>query len=93
MGVLSSASIGNVKALPYLPAIVDDVNNGNLAACARWLALFVATSVVTEAEATAIQGVMTATELDPSWQSQISWAVANLGRLLDEADLTAARPS
>ena len=41
----------------------------------------------------AITEILTATELDPSWPSQIGWAQANLGRAVDASDIAAARPA
>jgi hypothetical protein len=32
------------------------------------------------------------TQPDPTWRSQLSWAEVNLGRLVDEGDVAAARP-
>jgi hypothetical protein len=38
-------------------------------------------------------GLFNQTQLDPSYQPQISWAQATLGRPVDAADIAAARPA
>ena len=92
LGAISSANVSKLVVLPALPAIVETINSGDLVACARWITTLVAGGVITTDEATAVSAVMTATEADPSYQSKISWAVANLGRPVDLVDIQQSRP-
>lgn len=92
LGVLSPESIAKVVELPSLTAILDSINAGNIVACQRWIMLLVTSGKITGDEAQSIAAVMLATEPDPSWPEQISWAQSNLGRPLDGDDLTDARP-
>lgn len=92
MGCLTPASIDNVRGLPTSTALITAINARDVTSILNWLgALQAGTALITAAEAQAVQTVVTATELDPSWQAQIGWGVANLGRPLDSEDVAAAR--
>lgn len=92
LGHLSAGSIAKLVVLPSLPTIVDSINAGNLLACQRWIATLVAGAIITGDEATALGGVMAATEPDPAFPARISWAEADIGRPLDLSDISEARP-
>jgi hypothetical protein len=63
--------------VPHLAAAIDGL---------------VAVGVVSAADATAMKSAMTGTQPDPSYQAQIGWAQANIGRPVDPLDIAAARP-
>lgn len=91
LAVISDATAARLIALPSLPAIVEAVNSGDLAACARWISSLVRGGVVTIEEAAAIQAVVAAVEPDPAWPPLVSWAESVLGRPATIADVQAAR--
>jgi hypothetical protein len=95
LGALSQASIMNLftKGSGIVPTIRDDLNAQDRNACALWAQGLAESSIITSGELGALQAVLTATQLDPSWPAQISWAQANLGRPVDAADVAAARPN
>ena len=93
MSCLSSASIANVRSLPTSTALITAINARDTTSVLNWLsALQAGSPLITTSEAQAVQGVVTATEPDPTWAAQIGWAQANLGRPADAADIYAARP-
>lgn len=73
LGLLSAASQVNVRALPELSRVLDDINAQNRHAVTVWAGLLLAGSspVITQAEHDAIVALMNATELDPSWPSTV----------------------
>jgi hypothetical protein len=66
LALLSPASQANLKALPYLPTVRDDINNQDRAAVALWAGFFAQNGVITADEAQAIEGALAATEAGPS---------------------------
>ena len=91
VGSLSSGSLANLDTFPALYQLMQDIdanNTGNVLIAVEFLA---AAGKILSSEATAIEAIVEATELDPSWPSQIGWAQANLGRPADSADIEAAR--
>ena len=88
-----TGSFATVANYPSLPAMLADINARNTGNCLNWLALLSGGTppLITSGEASAINAVLTATELDPSWQSEISAARSELGRPVDAADIVAAR--
>jgi hypothetical protein len=94
LGLLSPASVVNIRSLPVATALIADINANNTQAIGIWAqALLAPPALITTAEAEAIGAMLTATQPDPSWQSQLSWAAVNLGRSVDVADIDAARSS
>ena len=92
-GLLSGASVANLKTVPYVPDIRDKVQANDIPGCVLYLNLLLAGSVITQAEHDLILAAVTATQPDPSYQAQISWAVATINRPIDAADVAAARPT
>lgn len=92
MGCLGAASIANVRALPTATALVTAINARDTVSILNWLAALQAgTPLITPSEAAAVQAVITATQPDPAWAAQVSWAAVNLGRVADSDDVAAAR--
>lgn len=79
--------------MPELPMILNDIESQNTPNCLNWLALLSAGTppAITSGETTALEAVLTATEPDPSYKSQISQAQVNLGRPVDAVDIEASR--
>lgn len=73
LNLLSTASQANVRALPELPRILDDINAANRQAVSVWAGLLIAGNAppITQAEHDAIINLMNATEPDPSWPSTV----------------------
>jgi len=93
MGCLSAASVANVRSLATATQLITAINLRDVVSIGNWLAaLSSPPALITSGEAAAVGAVITATELDPSWPAQISWAAANLGRPATLADVIAARP-
>lgn len=91
LGDLSAASAANVAAFPAIDQLYADIESNNTPRVAATVALLALGERITSAEATTINGVLTATQPDPTWQSQISQAQSDLGRVADEDDIAAAR--
>lgn len=74
--LLSPNSLANLRALPELPRALDDINSMNRQAVITWFNLLLqaptgGTAPITQTEHDNVIALMNATELDPSWQSQI----------------------
>lgn len=92
LGLLSQASAANIESFPALSKLFDDILAQNSANVLAAIALMGASGRIQSSEATALTAAVNATQLDPSWPSQISPAQANLGRPADIEDISAARP-
>lgn len=93
LGLLSQASLANVYAFPAVHDLFVAVLAMDSSFVAATVALFQAAGKVTADEATALNAAISATEPDPGWPAQISWARANLGRDVDADDIAASRPA
>lgn len=92
-GLLSDASVAAIRDTPNTTDLIDKVNAGDRAGVGRWVAVLgKLPAKITPAEAAALMAVLQATQPDPAWPAQISWAVANLGRPVDTDDVAASRP-
>lgn len=91
LALLSQASAANVESFPGISRLFDDILAQDSPRVLATIALMSASGRILSSEATAMTAAVTATQADPSWQSQIGWAQANLGRPLDLADSAAAR--
>lgn len=89
---VSAASRAKLASRPGLPQAIMDIRSQDPSAVLNWVQLFVDTLDLTPAEAAALQAEINATIPDPKYRAQLSWAEINLGRPVDAADLTAARP-
>lgn len=79
MGVLDTAALSRLQALPSLARLLDDVALGDPGRLDNWIALLESGGTITAAQAQAIRAVYMATEPDPAYQAQIpgpSWAQA-----------------
>lgn len=92
MSLLDAPALAKIQSLPSLARLLDDIELGVSSRLDNWLALLTVGGTITTNQAAALSGVIHATELDPAWPSQISWAVANLGRPVDLEDIAASRP-
>jgi hypothetical protein len=93
LGALSAASEANLNTVPGMAQLIQDIRAGDIPNCLEWIKYLADTSKITAAEATALQGIVSATQPDPTWAAQIPWDVANLGRAADDFDVEAARHS
>lgn len=93
MGTLDAAALTNIRNLPSLARLLDDIAAQLPGPLDNWINLMGATGTVTPAQAAALSGIVHATEPDPSWAAQVPWPLPNLGRLVDAADISAARSS
>lgn len=91
LGALSSASQANLNSVPGQQQLILDIRANDIAACEGWIEFLAATAKITTAEAGSLQAIVTATELDPSWQAKVGWDVATLGRAVDVFDIERAR--
>ena len=91
LGLLSPGSITNLASFPAIHDLFADIEAQSTVAIGDAVALLAAAGKITTAEATAVNAALAATEPDPTWQSQISLAQANLGRPVDLFDVEAAR--
>lgn len=72
MIALSAASLGNIRSLADRGNLIDAINNQDRPNVGRWVAILsVAPALITTAEATAINGVLTTTIADPSWSANV----------------------
>lgn len=90
-GMVSAASLGNISKLPYLEAVRSDLDNHDYDRVIGWAQLITAGGTITPTELGTIETNLTATEPDPSWAAQVSWAQVNLGRDARAEDVQAAR--
>lgn len=91
LGLLSSASLANLKTFAGIEGLRSDVNTNNVAACVEWCSFLAGSAVIAAAEATGILAVVQATEPDPSWTPTVAWDLGTLGRPCDDFDLEQAR--
>jgi hypothetical protein len=92
LGALSPASRARLVNVGFLSHVRDDINAQNRESVALWAEVLLDGGFLTADEDQAILGLIGATQPDPAWPAQISWAVATLGRPVDAADIHAARP-
>jgi hypothetical protein len=92
LGALSAESKAKLHTVAFVPAIRDAINAQDRAACGLWAQILMDGGVITPAEGQALMGLLSATQPDPSWPAEISWAESTLGRLVDPEDVAAARP-
>lgn len=91
-GAVAPASLAKLTNVAFVPDIRDKVQSNDRAGCGLYANLLMAGGVLTQADHDAVMAVLAATEPDPLWQSQISWAVATIGRPVDSNDIAASRP-
>lgn len=91
MGALAASSQKNVAGYVSLSAVLDSVNAGDTPGVLTWASVLEMLGLITSTDVSAVQSLVTATELDPTWQSQLPISVINLGRLVDQYDVQAAR--
>jgi hypothetical protein len=93
LGLLSQASLVNVYEFPAVHDLFVDIEGQSTAAVLDAVSLLLGSGKILSSEATALNAALLATQIDPSWTSQISAAQANLGRNIDTYDSAAARAS
>lgn len=73
LGLLSAASQANIRALPELTRVLDDINAQNRHAVAVWANLCLAgtSPPILQSEHDAIVNLMNATIADPNWTATI----------------------
>ncbi len=93
---LITTSAANLKADPFL-AVLTDVRDRIQAADTAGVVLYgqllLGWGVITQVEHDLILSAVTATQPDPNYQAEISWAMATINRPIDAADVAAARPT
>lgn len=77
---------------PLLAAIRPDFDAQDGTAIVGWSMALMLTGDLMQSDVDGITAVVSATEPDPSYQAQIGWALATLGRPVDLLDVIAARP-
>jgi hypothetical protein len=93
MGRLSPESVANVRSLPTGVDIIDKINSQDRSGIAHWIAALSATpALISGVEASNVMDVITATDPDPNWNPNLSWAIVNIGRPVDGQDVAASRP-
>lgn len=92
MGVLDSAAKTKLLTLPSLARLLDDIEAGAIEPLENWAGMLATGSIITQEQAGSLMAVLHATETDPNWPEQISWAEAVIGRPVDADDIAAARP-
>lgn len=92
MGVLGQPEQAKLLMLPSLARLLDDIVTGSLVPLENWVIMLRSGDFITQEQAAGLFAIIQATEPDPSWQPQISWAEAVIGRLVDADDIAAARP-
>jgi hypothetical protein len=73
MALLSANSLANVRALPELARVLDDINNQNRPAVTAWANMLLAGAnpPITQAEHDAMVALVQATEPDPTWPATV----------------------
>lgn len=75
-----------------MPDFLRDLDARDLIRLRRWARLLIQLTKITQAEASAMGGVLTATQADPTWSATVPWDVVHLERTADDYDIEAARP-
>lgn len=88
---LSSASLAKATRNTSFPQMHSDIVAGLRPQMLDWAGLFAKCGDITAGEYTAIVAMINATVPDPNWKAQTSWALQNLGRSADAADMWTAR--
>lgn len=91
MAALSTTSQKNVAGYVSLAAVLASVNEGDSVGVMTWANVLESLGLITTTDVTAVEGVVTATQPDPTWQAELPISVINLGRLIDQYDVQAAR--
>lgn len=84
--------LAKIYGRPAIVAFRDDCARQDRNAVAGWLQLAFLAGDVSQAQYAAMTAVLQATGPDPSWPARIGWAVATIGRPVDEDDVAASRP-
>ncbi len=92
IGCLDAATLSKLTGKPTIVAIVQAALVQDRPTLTALVALGVAAGDLTTTQQSAIDAVLAASIPDPSWQAQIGWAQANLGRPVDSSDIAASRP-
>jgi hypothetical protein len=91
-GQPDAVALSKIYDRPAVVAFRDDCVKQDRSAVGAWLQLAFLSGDISQAQYAAMVGVIQATQPDPSWAAQISWAVATLGRPVDASDIAASRP-
>lgn len=81
------------KLWPPPDELTKAIGSGDVAALALWVGYMQSASLITSAQVTALQNALAATQPDPAWAAEISWAQLHLGRPVDLQDLALVRAS
>jgi hypothetical protein len=71
MTLLSPASLKNLRNLPSLPRVLDDISAQDRMSVGGWIQFLATVGDITADEAKTLTGALTATILDPSWPATI----------------------
>ena len=85
------ASLPKLMAVAFLPDVRDKIAANDPVGTNLYAGLLLGGGTIGQAEHDAIVAIVNATQADPSWPAQISWAVATLGRPVDTDDIAAAQ--
>lgn len=89
---LDATAMTALLACPAFPTILSAINSGDVAATNLWATTLHTSGKFTDQQYSDIAAIVNATQADPTYQAQISWAMATLGRPVDAADIEEARP-
>ena len=90
VGAIHPDRIRTIMTLPTTITLIEQINNKDVTALTYWInALHVAGYILDEDVAN-INAITTATELDPNYQSKVSWSYIHLGRNVDGFDVMEA---
>lgn len=98
MAVLDGPAKGKLLALPGFGRLLDDIAIGDIETLENWVAGLLCPSpilpepAIASEQAASLMAVLHASEPDPSWRPQISWAESVIGRPVDANDIAEARP-
>jgi hypothetical protein len=92
MGSLSVPSRQNVKALPGLPRVLEQIEAQDRTAVHLWVQLLGSTGDITQDEVTTCVAELERTVVDPAHAEVLPWSVLHLGREADADDIQQARP-
>jgi hypothetical protein len=91
MGLASVGTRAALLANPNLAAARADVIAQDHHGVSTWLMGYASAGIIPLDEAQAMLAYVQTPVPDPAWLAQVSWAVLNLGRPVDEQDIAAAR--
>lgn len=90
IGAIHPDRLKILMTLPTIVVLIEHVNNKDLQAMFYWVNALRAAGYITDEDVSNINTIVSATELDPNYKNQVSWAYVNLGRNVDAFDVMEA---